>query len=771
MPARIGPEQPAAAVFDLGERLRTVERFTDGYAVLEGFCEENKASSNIVAAAKNIFSSWLYYISPRAYLEFIIQKNKIGDVYTPGISQTIEDFSIVKDYLPEKLVPHLVQYDEALLDRARTDKEGAKREIQKGIVNYAKAVYEFFKSDTDPEWNDGMLSEFVSVVTDGGRILGIGDQGAKGAYICAGKLKCYFLGSGGAILPKFSLPIGIDVGTDPKNYEQKAEYHGLRMERVKGEKYFDFVKLVLQSLDDLHVGLIQFEDFSGEDAWEILKWAKKELKCASFNDDVEGTAAMTAEALLRAEMEGIDLTDSLYFFDGAGGAASGISEHVLWWIEKRLDDRVNGGTMTTEEARRLKKKIREKFFFIDSVGPLCAGRMVKAAQRAIEDVLKRNNIKVDKNLSAEILEKFRVDNKKINPGYVVRIAQAMLQKYGERMITSFDPEQVKSLYIEYGQEEYKKFQKDLGMILKGPRKQKLEEYMARKNINNLAKVTLADLIACFGDELGEKGSIFLLGTSTKPGAFSEDVIRKAREMVDIKNPVRKLIALAMSNPTKNTEILTADEARAYSDNTKTEEEKKEILIGAVKRVYHAANGHVLIGTGSPFPEAIMMDDGEILEVAQANNIFIFPGIGLGLRLVGADRVTRKMWMAATQALFDWFVNNQEEKIRIQRGALYPKDTQLQAVTEAIAIAVANAAIQDNEVQVDPHWRTRVPGTVFPEKWLPVDAAVFSQKLEKTRRLICGDLVKEKVEDGILAAVGYINAKIAPSPNVEIRGGN
>ena len=690
--------------------LSQMERFSLGYGVLENFCEQHQATPETVAAAKNLFCAWLYAISPDHYHQFVIKQGKIGDIYTPGIAPTIEDFATVETFLPSVLRPHMIQFNDQLLAQARSGREGqaaALAEIQDGIRQHAQGLYEFFRTTDDPQWSDDLLSQFVTVVTDGGRILGIGDQGAKGAYICAGKLRCYYVGSGGAIAPKFSLPIGIDVGTNPDNYRPGRHYNGLRRERIQGEDYFDYVKLVLAAVDGLDFSLIQFEDFQGENAWEIIKWARENLKNASFNDDIEGTAAMAVEALLMVEREGINLADCLYFSLGAGGAASGMAEHIGWWIEQRVAQMIADNKMSADEGQAIIDNIHERFFFLDSVGPLVARRQIKAALETAVELLRKYGVEIDRNIKADILAKFKETNHAIDNSELARIVETFLSEHGRADVT-IDTGLVMELRDKFASKEYKSFQHKMKMLLDGERYERLEKYMSEHKIYNWARVTLEHLIDCFGGDLGDKGTIVLLGTSTVPGGFSEGVVQIARKKVCVQDEDCPVVILSMSNPTAKTELLTPEESQALSAAA-TSEEREAILKQAIVRVYDAAQEKVLIATGSPFP-AVKMGDGQVLEVAQANNIFIFPGAGLGVSLVGANKVSKKMWMAATQALHNWFIAQDDEQERIGRGALFPKCNRIQEITEAIAIAVALTAIADGEVKVDSRWSGAGDGT-------------------------------------------------------------
>src|SRR5438128_2405323 len=137
----------------------------------------------------------------------------------------------------------------------------------------------------------------VIVVTDGERILGIGDQGAGGLGIPIGKLSLYTLIGG--IRPERTLPIVLDVGTNNAERLKDAEYLGWRHERVTGQAYFDFVDQFVQAVkQELPNTCLQWEDFATPHARPILERYRDEL--LTFNDDIQGTAAVALGATLGA---------------------------------------------------------------------------------------------------------------------------------------------------------------------------------------------------------------------------------------------------------------------------------------------------------------------------------------------------------------------------------------------------------------------------------------------------------------------------------------
>ncbi|MBD5781559.1 NAD-dependent malic enzyme [Pelagicoccus sp. NFK12] len=167
----------------------------------------------------------------------------------------------------------------------------------------------------------------VIVVTDGERILGLGDQGIGGMGIPIGKLAIY--SACGGISPANTLPITLDVGCDNERLINDPMYMGKRSPRIRGEAYFEFVDKFIKAIKDLWPNvLLQFEDFAQPNAMPLLKRYRDELCC--FNDDIQGTAAVTAGTLLAAcQRKGQALAEQRICFVGAGSAGCGIAEHLV----------------------------------------------------------------------------------------------------------------------------------------------------------------------------------------------------------------------------------------------------------------------------------------------------------------------------------------------------------------------------------------------------------------------------------------------------------
>ncbi|MGB3725065.1 MAG: NAD-dependent malic enzyme [Glaciecola sp.] len=167
----------------------------------------------------------------------------------------------------------------------------------------------------------------VIVVTDGERILGLGDQGIGGMGIPIGKLSLYT--ACGGISPAYTLPVMLDVGTNNKKLLDDPMYMGARHERIEAEQYYEFVDaFIKEATARWPEAMIQFEDFAQPNAMPILNKYRDKVCC--FNDDIQGTAAVTLGTILAAcKARGDKLSNMKVVFVGAGSAGCGIAEMLV----------------------------------------------------------------------------------------------------------------------------------------------------------------------------------------------------------------------------------------------------------------------------------------------------------------------------------------------------------------------------------------------------------------------------------------------------------
>ena len=220
------------------------------------------------------------------------------------------------------------------------------------IVSYPlrNSIAEVLRNRPNPEVD-------VIVVTDGERILGLGDQGVGGLGIPIGKLSLYSLIGG--IHPSRTLPIVLDVGTNNQERLNDPEYLGWRHERVRGQEYLDFVDRFVQAVkQELPHTCLQWEDFATPNARPLLVRYQNEL--LTFNDDVQGTAAVVLGAVAGAsKVAGKSFKEHQIVFVGAGSAAIGVADYLrVALVEEGLSE----------------NEARARFWIVDKDGLLNSDR-------------------------------------------------------------------------------------------------------------------------------------------------------------------------------------------------------------------------------------------------------------------------------------------------------------------------------------------------------------------------------------------------------------
>jgi malate dehydrogenase (oxaloacetate-decarboxylating)(NADP+) len=195
----------------------------------------------------------------------------------------------------------------------------------------------------------------ISVVTDGSRILGLGDLGVNGMPISIGKLSLYIAGAG--IRPESTMPICLDLGTNTQKYLDDPLYLGHRQKRVSDDEMNEFMDEFMQAMSKVFPKLlVQFEDFTTDHAFAYLERFRH--KYPVFNDDIQGTGAVVLSGFINAaklasDASGQPLTSHRILFFGAGSAGVGVAMQLMSFFTLQ--------GLSEEEAR-------DRIYFVDSQG-------------------------------------------------------------------------------------------------------------------------------------------------------------------------------------------------------------------------------------------------------------------------------------------------------------------------------------------------------------------------------------------------------------------
>lgn len=382
----------------------------------------------------------------------------------------------------------------------------------------------------------------VIVITDGERILGLGDLGANGMGITEGKIALYTAAAG--INPQLCLPMALDMGTNNAALLNDPAYKGLRRKRATEAEFDEVTAELVDALKrwQPHL-LLQFEDFGNHNAFRLLDQYRSRLCC--FNDDIQGTACVALAALLSAlravEPGGAALADQTILFLGAGEAGTGIGNLIAKEVA-----RATGCSLAA--ARR-------RCVFLDSRGLVCSSR-------------------------------------------------ADLQPHKRDFAHDLP------------------WQPDL-----------------------ISAVTAL------------KPTV-LIGVSTVPGAFNEEVVRT---MTRLMPGQQRPVIFPMSNPTSKSEC-------------------------TFEQAYRWTGGRVLFASGSPYPP-LTTPSGATITPAQANNAYVFPAIGHAAILTNARSITDESFLVTAEKL-----GAMTSSSSAARGDLFPPFSRITEVSTLVIAAVAQEMV-------------------------------------------------------------------------------
>ncbi|PIA17604.1 malic enzyme [Coemansia reversa NRRL 1564] len=285
---------------------------------------------------KYIFLSWLRNTNLDMFYRLVLGhlKEIAPIIYTPTVGQACQEFSNIYPFLAP---PNAV--DGLYIPLTEVD------HIDEIIQNYKRTI----PAGCEPD---------ITVITDGSRILGLGDLGINGMGIPVGKLQLYV--AAGGLDPTRCLPIVLDFGTDNSKFLEDPLYLGIRQKRPQDAEFYAATEKVLKSLTKAFPSLfIQFEDFNTPHAFGLLEQWRNQILC--FNDDIQGTGSVVLSAFISAiRQAGIPAKDQRILFVGAGSAGVGVAKQLVDYLE--IEHKI-----PEEQAKAM-------FWFVDSRGMITANR-------------------------------------------------------------------------------------------------------------------------------------------------------------------------------------------------------------------------------------------------------------------------------------------------------------------------------------------------------------------------------------------------------------
>ncbi|KAF0852264.1 mitochondrial malate dehydrogenase (decarboxylating) [NAD-malic enzyme] [Andalucia godoyi] len=460
-------------------------------------------------------------------------------------------------------------------------------------------------------WNWPSERVDVIVVTDGSRILGLGDLGICGHAIPCGKLALYV--ASGGVPPSRVLPVSLDAGTNNAELLADPLYLGLPERRETGAKYFELIQSFMLAVRERWPNvLVQFEDFANGVARTLLENYRSSHLC--FNDDIQGTGAMTVGGLLNAlRAQGLgpdDLPNQRIVCLGAGSAGLGVVDSIRFAM-------VRSSQLAAARANKTAKHQQ------NGGG---GGKAQNSVSMTINDTQAARQF--------WILDKF---------GLLASVRSGLT------------PEQA--------------------------------VYARPDAVDGKALLEV----------IREVKPTILLGLSGVGQTFNEEVIREMAKHVE------RPIIFPLSNPTDHAEC-TAEQAFSWT------------------------NGKAIFASGSPF-DKVTLANGQVCFPNQGNNMYIFPGLGVGAIVAKATRVTDEMFYRAALTLVETV-----PKEDLERGIIFPRISNIRDVSRIVAINVVKQAIEDGVARVKiPEGKT-IDDLIDEYRWEPKYPAIIGEYGDHSRSL-------------------------------------
>ena len=478
--------------------------------------------------------------------------------------------------------------------------------------------------------NYGLEAEDVDLVvaTDSEGILGIGDQGIGGVQIAVGKLGLYTAAAG--IHPRRAIPVVLDVGTDNLGLLHSDVYLGERHARVRGERYEQFVDAFVAAVGKLFPhAMLHWEDFGAGNAHRLLNRYKDQI--CTFNDDIQGTAAV----VLDVGTDNLGLLHSdVYLGERHARVRGERYEQFVDAFVAAVGKLFPHAMLHWEDfgagnAHRLLNRYKDQICtFNDDIQGTAAVVLaaVLAAVRHTGVPLPQHRVLIYGAGTAGVGIADIIREAMERDGLPAELGYDRFYAFNSRSLIVDDSTGVRDFQLPYarGRAEVDGWE-----------------------VADPARITLLEAVRAVKPTI-------LIGSSAVPGAFTEEVVRAMAAHCD------RPIIMPLSNPTSRIEALPAD-------------------------LLDWTDGRALIATGSPFGT---VRHGDVYHsIAQANNALIFPGLGLGVSVVRASRVSDEMIAAAADALAG-LANEYRPG-----ASLLPSMSDLRLVSATVARAVAECAVR------------------------------------------------------------------------------